>query len=299
MNKKTKQDLLKHPIEHLDITRYDVAPLVEAMRNMSYSARDLARAADLYDRMLADKGCAVVLCLAGSLLNAGLKKIFVEMIRCNMVDCIVSTGANIVDQDFFEALGFRHYVADEDLKTGMDDETLRQLHVDRIYDTLIDEDELRICDDTITAIANEMEPRPYSSREFILEMGQYLQVQLLRDTDAMGMRHSLEIRTPLVDRDLLRALARVPAALRRAGPAKRGLREAPRPPVPEALWRRRKQGFTLPFETWLRGGGIPMDLPQHPWLVPAAVEAVARDFRARRVHWSRLWTLLVLREFLA
>ena len=175
MNKKTKQDLLKHPIEHLDITRYDVTPMVEAMRNMSYSARDLARAADLYDQMLAEKNCGVILCLAGSLLSAGLKKIFVEMIRSNMVDCIVSTGANIVDQDFFEALGFRHYVADEELKAGTEDEMLRQLHVDRIYDTLIDEDELRICDDTITAMANEMEPRPYSSREFIIEMGSYLE----------------------------------------------------------------------------------------------------------------------------
>jgi asparagine synthase (glutamine-hydrolysing) len=145
----------------------------------------------------------------------------------------------------------------------------------------------------------DLESLPEDERVSALELRQYLQVQLLRDTDAMGMRHSLEIRTPLVDRDLLRAVVRVPAALRRAGPAKRGLREAPRPPVPEALWRRRKQGFTLPFEAWLRGGGIPLDLPQHPWLAPSAVEAVARDFRAGRVHWSRLWSLLVLRPFLA
>ena len=174
MNQKTKPELLNLPIEHLDITRYDVTPLVEAMRRMSYSARDLARAADLYDRMLAEKNCGVILCLAGSLINAGLKKIFVEMIRCNMVDAIVSTGANIVDQDFFEALGFRHYAADEQFKTGLDDEMLRQCHIDRIYDTLIDEDELRICDETIGKIADSIEPRPYSSREFLVEMGAYL-----------------------------------------------------------------------------------------------------------------------------
>jgi len=174
VNQKTKPELLNLPIEHLDITRYDVTPLVEAMRRMSYSARDLARAADLYDRMLAEKNCGVILCLAGSLINAGLKKIFVEMIRCNMVDAIVSTGANIVDQDFFEALGFRHYAADEQFKTGLDDEMLRQCHIDRIYDTLIDEDELRICDETIGKIADSIEPRPYSSREFLVEMGAYL-----------------------------------------------------------------------------------------------------------------------------
>ena len=175
MRGKTKQELLELPIEHFDVTRHDVTGLVEAMRRMSYSARDLARAADLYDRMLRDKGCGVILCLAGSLVNAGLKKVFVEMLRSNMVDVIVSTGANIVDQDFLEALGFRHYVAAERFKAGLDDEELRQHHIDRIYDTLIDEDELRLCDETIHQIADGLEPRPYSSREFIIEMGAYLE----------------------------------------------------------------------------------------------------------------------------
>ena len=124
--------------------------------------------------MLRDKDCGVILCLAGSLISAGLKKIFVDMVRNHMVDCIVSTGANIVDQDFFEALGFQHYIAAERLKAGMDDDELRELHIDRIYDTLIDEDELRVCDDTTRKIADSLPPRPYSSREFIREMGAYL-----------------------------------------------------------------------------------------------------------------------------
>ena len=131
-----------------------------------------------------------------------------------------------------------------------------------------------------------------------LEMRHYQEVQLLRDTDAMSMRHSLEVRTPLVDRELLSAACRVPAPLRRAGPAKLRLRAAPRPPVPEALWKRRKQGFTLPFDRWLRSGGIEVVLPEHPWLSPAAVRAVASDFARGRVHWSRLWALLVLRQFI-
>jgi deoxyhypusine synthase len=170
----SKQDFLREPVRHIDITRHNVVPLVEAMRSMAYSARDLARAAEIYDRMLADKDCAVILCLAGSLISAGLKKVFVEMIRSNMADAVVSTGANIVDQDFFEALGFRHYIADERLKAGMDDGALLDLGIDRIYDTLIDEEELRVCDDTVRQIADGIEPRPYSSREFLIEMGAYL-----------------------------------------------------------------------------------------------------------------------------
>ena len=171
----SKKDFLREPVRHIDIREHNVVPLVESMRSMAYSARDLARAAEIYDRMLADKDCAVILCLAGSLISAGLKKVFVEMIRSNMADAIVSTGANIVDQDFFEALGFRHYIADERLKAGMDDGQLLELGIDRIYDTLIDEEQLRICDDTVRQIADAIEPRPYSSREFLIEMGAYLE----------------------------------------------------------------------------------------------------------------------------
>src|SRR5579864_357951 len=95
----TRQELLQQRIEHFDITTHDVVPLVENMRHMAYTARDLHRAADIYDRMLRDDSCAVILCLAGSLISAGLKKVFTDLLRYHMVDAIVSTGANIVDQD--------------------------------------------------------------------------------------------------------------------------------------------------------------------------------------------------------
>jgi len=87
-----------------------------------------------------------------------------------MVDAIVSTGAVIVDQDFFEALGFKHYLGTK----FVDDNELRDLHIDRIYDTFIDEDELRICDDTTALIFDSMKPGAYSSREFLCEFGKYL-----------------------------------------------------------------------------------------------------------------------------
>jgi deoxyhypusine synthase len=170
----SKRDYLGEFVEHIDISDLNVVPLVEAMRRMAYSARDLSRAADIYDRMLRDPDCAIILCLAGSLTSAGLKKVFADMVHHHMVDAIVSSGANIVDQDFFEALGFRHYIAAGELKAGAEDARLRQLHIDRIYDTLIDEDELRLCDETTRKIADRLEPRPYASREFIAEMGKYL-----------------------------------------------------------------------------------------------------------------------------
>jgi deoxyhypusine synthase len=170
-----RQAYLNQKIEHIDIKRHNVVSLVEDMQYLANSARDLSRAARIFDRMVCDNDCTIFLCLAGSLVSAGLKGVFTDLIRSNMVDAIVSTGANIVDQDFFEALGFHHYVADDRLRLGLDDQELRRLHLDRIYDTLIDEDELRVCDETIREIADALEPGMYSSREFIRAMGEYLQ----------------------------------------------------------------------------------------------------------------------------
>ena len=172
MAKLNRKDLLKEVIKHIDIKDHPgILGVVESMKDMAFSSRELYRAADIYDRMLRDNECAVILTLAGSLISAGLKKVIVELVRNNMVDAIVSTGANIVDQDFFEAMGFKHYIGTQ----FIDDTILRDLHIDRIYDTFIDEDQLRICDDTTREIADSLEPKAYSSREFIKEMGRYLE----------------------------------------------------------------------------------------------------------------------------
>jgi deoxyhypusine synthase len=121
--------------------------------------------------MLVDPDCSVILTIAGSTSAGGCMKLYADLIRYNMVDAIVATGASIVDMDFFEALGFKHYQASEEV----DDRRLRDLYIDRIYDTYIDENELQACDEAICEIADSLEPRPYSSREFIREMGRWLE----------------------------------------------------------------------------------------------------------------------------
>jgi len=169
----TKKDYLKETIKHIDIKEHNVIPLVDAMGGMAFSARTLNRAANIYNTMLGDEKCSIILTLAGSLFSAGLKKVVYDLVMNNMVDAIVSTGAIIVDQDFFEALGYKHYKGTQ----FVNDNEMRELMIDRIYDTFIDEEELRICDDTTAKIADSLEPRPYSSREFIYEMGKYLEAQ--------------------------------------------------------------------------------------------------------------------------
>ena len=171
----TKKDLLSRPIEHIDITRFDARGIVDSYRDMAYSSRTLAQAADIYSMMLKDKECAVIVTLAGSLISAGLKKALITLIENNCIDAIVSTGANIVDQDFFEGLGFKHYIAPGSPEAPpVDDMTLRNMMIDRIYDTYINEDDLRACDHATYEIFNKFAPGAYSSREFIEAMGAYL-----------------------------------------------------------------------------------------------------------------------------
>ncbi|MDI6743590.1 MAG: deoxyhypusine synthase [Smithella sp.] len=165
-----RKDLLKNKVEHIDIKKINAVDTINAMKKMSFSARDLANAAEIYDRMLREKKCAVILTLAGSTSAAGCMQVYVDLVKNNMVDAIVATGAAIVDMDFFEALGFRHYQG----TPFVDDKLLRKLYIDRIYDTYISEDDLQACDRTVKKIADTLEPRPYSSREFIAEMGRYL-----------------------------------------------------------------------------------------------------------------------------
>lgn len=166
----SKNELLQHEVKHIDIKSFDARSIIDSMQGMSFSARDLANACEIYNTMLKDDRCTIILTIAGSTSAAGCMKLYADLVRYNMVDIIVATGASIVDMDFFEALGFKHYQG----TSNVDDNQLRKQRIDRIYDTYIREDDLQQCDHAIFEIANSLEARPYSSREFIREMGAYL-----------------------------------------------------------------------------------------------------------------------------
>ena len=167
-----KKNFLNKPVEHIDITSFDSRDIISSMEKMSFVARETANAANIFNEMLKDKNCTVFLTLAGSTSAAGCMDVYRDMVKYNMVDAIVATGASIIDMDFFEALGFKHYQGSQ----FQDDTELRKNYIDRIYDTYIDEDELQMCDKTICDIADKLEPRSYTSREFIKEIGKYLKL---------------------------------------------------------------------------------------------------------------------------
>ena len=189
INDTRKKELLSHEVEHIDITSYDARPIIDAMGKMSFTSRDLARATGIYNQMLEDKDCTIFLVIAGSTSAGGCMDAYAELIRSNMVDCVVATGASIVDMDFFEGLGHKHYQALE----VPDDDTLRSLYIDRIYDTYIDEEQLQDCDFTINKIANELEAKPYSSRAFIREMGKYLVEHGKKDNSLVKLAYEHDV----------------------------------------------------------------------------------------------------------
>ena len=165
-----KKSLLSNPVEHIDIKSFDARKIIDGMNKMSFTSRDTARAAGIYNEMLADKDCSIFLTLAGSTSAGGCMNLYTDLVKNNMVDAIVATGASIIDMDFFEAIGFKHYQGSQ----FQDDTELRKNYIDRIYDTYIDEEELQACDQIICDIANTLKPKAYTSREFIKELGRYL-----------------------------------------------------------------------------------------------------------------------------
>ena len=185
----SKKDLLKKPVEHIDITSFDSRKIISSMQNMSFVSRETANAANIFNEMIKDKECTIFLTLAGSTSAAGCMNIYRDMVKYNMVDAIVATGASIIDMDFFEALGCKHYQGSQ----FQDDGELRKNYIDRIYDTYIDEDELQMCDKIICEIADNLEPKSYTSREFIRQIGKYLKSHAKKKESLIEVAYDNEV----------------------------------------------------------------------------------------------------------
>jgi len=189
INAQRKAELLSTEVRHIDIKSFDARPIIDQMGGMSFTSRDLARATGIYNQMLADKDCSIFLVIAGSTSAGGCMDLYADLLANNMIDGIVATGATIVDMDFFEGLGHKHYQALE----IPDDNVLRSLYIDRIYDTYIDEEQLQDCDHTIFEIAQGLEAKPYSSRAFIREMGKYLSEHGKKDNSLVKLAYEHDV----------------------------------------------------------------------------------------------------------
>lgn len=163
-DRKRKDVLFEQPVHQLALTPSSrLADVVEAMAGMSIQARNIGRCAQVLKALYADpRRPTVLLGLAGPLIAAGLRKVIRDLIDCGAVDCVVSTGA-ILYQDIYQARGHGHYVG----SPLADDGELRRLHIDRIYDTYVDEDRFWDTDTWIGRMADQLPPGNYSSRQFL------------------------------------------------------------------------------------------------------------------------------------
>jgi deoxyhypusine synthase len=160
----SRENLLNEKVRPIDFESINtVEDLVEAFKDSSIQSRALATCAIAYEKALLDESRpTIIMGLAGPLVAGGLRKVIADMIRFGVVDAIVSIGA-IPYQDFYQARGYSHFKC----SPNIDDLLLREHFIDRIYDTLVDEEKFRETDAFIGDIADSLEPRTYSSRDFM------------------------------------------------------------------------------------------------------------------------------------
>ncbi|MDE3156772.1 MAG: deoxyhypusine synthase family protein [Acidobacteriota bacterium] len=164
-----KSRFLKTPVEPFAVEPgLTTDEVLSRMERISFQGRNLATARRVWHKML-ESDVTIFLGLAGALSAAGMRLIVAHLIANRFVDCVVSTGANLY-HDLHETRGRRHYLG----SPRVDDTSLQQEHIDRVYDTYADEDEFIDNDNWIAQFARTLEGRPYTSREFLHRLGGHL-----------------------------------------------------------------------------------------------------------------------------
>ncbi|HWR24746.1 MAG TPA: deoxyhypusine synthase [Methanosarcina sp.] len=158
-----------NPTIPIDVRDRSISELMDSMLKTGFQGRKLAESVQAWYNMLKEKNMTVLMGLSGAMVPAGMRRVISYLIRQRMVDCLVSTGANLF-HDSHEALGKKHYVGSH----LADDERLFEHGVDRIYDVFAVEEEFRSADNLIADFAEELGEISCSSREFMYLLGEEL-----------------------------------------------------------------------------------------------------------------------------
>ncbi|MEX2238817.1 MAG: deoxyhypusine synthase family protein [Dehalococcoidia bacterium] len=164
-------DLFARRVEPFAIReRMSAAELVESLGNTSFQARNIGTAASIWGRMLEDR-VTIFFGLAGAMVPAGMRKVLVYLIENRLVDCVVSTGANLY-HDLYETLGTPHWKSDP----SSDDILLGRVRANRFYDVVAPEDGFFTGQQYVTEFSRTLEhDTPYTTREFLRLLGLSLQ----------------------------------------------------------------------------------------------------------------------------
>ena len=171
-----KSRFLQTPVEPFAVEGGLTADQILArMERISFQGRNLATAQRVWHKMLEDD-VTIFLGMAGALSAGGLRLVVAHLIANRYVDCLVSTGANLY-HDLHETRGQRHFIG----SPHSDDAALAEERIDRVYDTYADEEEFIGNDNWIADFAASLEPRPYTTREFLHRLGGHLWETTKRD----------------------------------------------------------------------------------------------------------------------
>jgi deoxyhypusine synthase len=187
-----RKEILRKPVKHLRIKgKLSVDQLVQQFEDSgSFGAGRVSTACNIYERMVRDDDCTVFLALAGAMVPAGMRSLVADLIRENLIDVLVTTGANMI-HDALEAIGGHHYRG----HWFVDDYMLYKNHVYRIYDVFVPEEDFIKLDIELAKIydqiAAEYKGKPLSSRDFAWELG-----KRLKDPDSI-LRAAYEEKAPI------------------------------------------------------------------------------------------------------
>ena len=190
----TKKEVLSEEVEQVDLEKVkDIRGLLKSFGRSSIQSRNLNRCLQVYEDCLKDPDRPLIfLGLAGPMMAGGMRKVIRDMIEYNLVDCLVATGGNLY-QDFALATGSKFYMG----TPYADDVLLRELYINRIYDTYVDEADFDATDKAICEIADRLPRRTYSSSEFLRILGKKLQ-----DKDSIlytAAKHAIPVICPALN----------------------------------------------------------------------------------------------------
>lgn len=164
----SRRRVLTTPVVPVDVrSTRGLGDLLTAFQRTSIQARNLGRCLQVWENALTDsKRPTILLGLSGPLVAAGLRKVLRDIVAWGLVDVVVSTGA-ILYQDIYQTVGGQHWMG----SPTADDVLLRDLEIDRIYDTYVDERKFEATDRQIGRFTDEFPQRPASSREYLAFLG--------------------------------------------------------------------------------------------------------------------------------
>jgi asparagine synthase (glutamine-hydrolysing) len=140
------------------------------------------------------------------------------------------------------------------------------------------------------ALADGVDALPYGNKVSYMEKNIYMQSQLLKDTDVMSMWHSIEVRVPFLDTDLVKIVNSISPEVKYSGAIpKQLLVKAYDDILPRQIWDRKKQGFVFPFQNWIEGSEYTC--------FKYVDDKIKNRYQSGTINWTRYWAYLVANNF--